>query len=122
MPFQNGQTSQSETIYAQPIHPGIGKRSLTQIEISRPKVNDQIRYVQCIPKATNLPNDQFKETSPAGDKIVKKGLMWVQQDKLFSRWKERFIILTPDYLQFFKKGSSKISEMGNFLFKVRKKF
>ena len=63
-------------------------------------------------------------SSQCSDKevIVMKGLLWVQQDKLFSRWKERFIIMTTDYLQFFKKGSSKISEMGNFLFKVRKKF
>ena len=33
---------------------------------------------------------------------------------------ERFIVLTSEYLQFFKKSSSKISEMGNFIFKVRK--
>ena len=25
------------------------------------------------------------------ERIVKKGLMWVQQDKLFSRWKEMMI-------------------------------
>ena len=69
-----------------------------------------------------MPHNQAKETSAPGDKIVKKGLMWVQQDKLFSRWKERFIILTPDSLQFFKKGTSKISEMGTFIFKVRWKW
>ena len=27
----------------------------------------------------------------APERIVKKGLMWVQQDKLFSRWKEMMI-------------------------------
>ena len=27
-------------------------------------------------------------------------------------------MLTPEYLQFFKKSTSKISEMGNFIFKV----
>ena len=52
--------------------------------------------------------------------IVMKGLLWVQQDKLFSKWKERFIVLTTHYLQFFKKASSRISEMGAFIMKVPK--
>ena len=50
--------------------------------------------------------------------VVMKGMLWVQQDKLFSRWKERFIVLTSHYLQFFKKASSRISEMGAFVMKV----
>ena len=50
--------------------------------------------------------------------IVKKGLMWIQQDKLFSSWKERFVILTNSHLQIFKKGTTKFSEMGTFLNKV----
>ena len=49
---------------------------------------------------------------------VKKGLLWQQRDKLFSQWKERYFILTPDYLQCFKKGSSRMTEMGEFIFKV----
>ena len=49
---------------------------------------------------------------------VKKGLLWQQRDKLFSQWKERYFILTTDYLQCFKKGSSKVTEMGEFIFKV----
>jgi len=49
---------------------------------------------------------------------LKKGLLWVQRDKLFSRWKERYFVLTADYLNCFKKGSSRISEMGEFLYKV----
>ena len=44
--------------------------------------------------------------------------MWVQREKLFSRWKERFIVITEDFLQCFKKGSAQLSEMGPFLFKV----
>ena len=51
---------------------------------------------------------------------VKKGLLWQQRDKLFSQWKERYFILTTDYLQCFKKGSSKVTEMGEFIFKVRR--
>ena len=50
--------------------------------------------------------------------IVIKGFLWVQQDKLFSKWKERFIVLTSHYIQFFKKASSRISEMGAFIMKV----
>lgn len=50
----------------------------------------------------------------------KKGLLWQQRDKLFSRWKERYFILTRDYLHCFKKAgsSSRMSEMGGFIFKV----
>ena len=118
-PYYSDINPKSETIYAQPTHPGLGKRSLTQVEISRPKVVDPICLVQCFPKTTNYSNCQITQISSDGEKAVKKGLMWVQQDKMFSRWKERFIILTADYLQFFKKGSSKISEMGIFLFKVK---
>ena len=49
---------------------------------------------------------------------VRKGLLWQQKDKFFSRWKERFFILTDDYLQCFKKENSRISEMGSFLARV----
>ena len=52
------------------------------------------------------------------DSLVRKGLLWVQEDKLFSRWKERFIILTTGYIQIFKKGGSRISDMGMFISKV----
>ena len=37
---------------------------------------------------------------------------------MFSKWKERFIVPTSNYLQFFKKASSRISEMGAFVMKV----
>ena len=47
---------------------------------------------------SNEASTQFSEQ----EVIVIKGLLWVQQDKLFSRWKERFIVLTSYYLQFFK--------------------
>jgi hypothetical protein len=50
---------------------------------------------------------------------VRKGLMWQQRDKIFSRWKERFFILTHDYLQCFKRGTSRITEMGAFIFKLK---
>ena len=54
-----------------------------------------------------------------GVSTLKKGLLWQQRDKLFSRWKERFFILSRDYLQCFKKGTTRITEMGVFMFKVK---
>ena len=35
------------------------------------------------------------------------------------RWRERYFVLTRDYISCFKKGSSRITEMGGFVFKVR---
>ncbi len=36
------------------------------------------------------------------------------------RWKERFFILTNDYFHCFKKGSvTRVTEMGEFMFKVK---
>lgn len=57
---------------------------------------------------------------------VKKGVLWQQQDygkfhqRLFSRWKKRFFILTTDHLVCFKRSTSKIgaSKMGPFLHQV----
>ena len=51
--------------------------------------------------------------------MIKKSLLWQQRDRLFSRWKERYFVLTKDYLQCYKKGSSRISEMGGFIFKIK---
>lgn len=52
---------------------------------------------------------------------IKRGLLWQQRDKLFSRWKERYFILTRDYLHCFRRasGADRISEMGQFLFKIK---
>lgn len=52
---------------------------------------------------------------------IKKGLLWQQRDRLFSRWKERYFVLTRDYLHCFRRasGSDRISEMGQFLFKIK---
>ncbi|KAI2797552.1 hypothetical protein RDWZM_004024 [Blomia tropicalis] len=53
---------------------------------------------------------------------TKKGVLWEQQQNrfFFNRWKERFFILTTDYLTCFKKGSKKVgmSEMGSFVYKI----
>merc|ERR1711963_159111 len=63
----------------------------------------------------NFDDDEEDTKSTA----VRKGLLWQQRDKLFSQWKERYFILTPDYLQCFKKGTSRITEMGEFIFKIK---
>lgn len=50
---------------------------------------------------------------------IKKGLLWQQRDRFFSRWKERYFVLTKDYLACFKKGSKVgMSEMGSFMYKL----
>ena len=76
--------------------------------------------------------------------VMITGLLWQQKDRFFSRWKERFFILTQvllgmndnltpkiiiqllklfqDYLHCFKKESSRITEMGGFIFKVSPDF
>ncbi len=60
----------------------------------------------------------FQPCDPS-DGSFKKGLLWQQRDKLFSRWKERYFILTKDYFHCFKKATSRITEMGGFIFKVK---
>merc|ERR1711892_1339689 len=95
--------------------PGLGKRAATELEFSRPCVSGQLSRDQRVPSGGSSDHPAAEH----GDSLVRKGLMWVQQDKLFSRWKERFIILTTGYLQIFKKGSSRISDMGSFVSKVR---
>jgi len=52
------------------------------------------------------------------EEAVRRGLLWVQEDKLFSRWRERFVVLTTTHLMVHKKAASRISEMGAFIYKV----
>ena len=55
---------------------------------------------------------------PVSDSPHPHSIMWVQREKVFSRWKERVVVITEDYLQCFKKGSAKLSHVGCFLFQV----
>jgi hypothetical protein len=43
-------------------------------------------------------------------------------EKKFLFCKERFFILTTDYLHCFKRGAAKNTEMGEFIFKVSEEF
>ena len=69
--------------------------------------------------ATDSVANQSTTSSMINATTIRKGLLWQQRDKIFSRWKERFFILTQDYLQCFRKGTSRITEMGGFIFKLR---
>ena len=64
-------------------------------------------------------SDAAAVTSSATNPTLMRGLLWQQRDRLFSRWKERFFVLTGDYLQCFRRGTSRMTEMGAFLFKIR---
>ncbi|KAF0311646.1 hypothetical protein FJT64_017591 [Amphibalanus amphitrite] len=54
------------------------------------------------------------------DCTLRKGVLWYCRDTLLSRWnwKERYFILTDDYLSCFKKAKGQYSDMGAFLFKL----
>ncbi|KAF2344830.1 PH domain-like, partial [Trinorchestia longiramus] len=65
---------------------------------------------------STLPRPQEQE--PAGGQTLQKGVLQQARDRLFSRWKERYFVLTRDYLACFRRGSTKYSEMGSFIFKV----
>ncbi len=69
--------------------------------------------------ATESVANQSTTSSLRNATSLRKGLLWQQRDKIFSRWKERFFILTANYLQCFKKGTSRITEMGGFIFKLK---
>lgn len=56
---------------------------------------------------------------PCHSSTILKGVLWQTREKRFSRWKERFFVLTSDYIQCFRKGTSKMSEMGAFIYRVR---
>ena len=65
-----------------------------------------------------------QEAAEPPSSTILKGVLWQQRDKVFSRWKERYFVLTADYLQCFKKSSPSVmhsaaSEMGRFIFKLK---
>jgi len=113
-------------------HVGLGSRAVTELDFSRhrPSVTQSSSASNGPSSLVRAPSvtDTSEHSSPAGmpsssllgsDSCVRKGVMWVQQEKLFSRWKERFIILTSSYLHIFKKSTSRISDMGTFVNKIR---
>ena len=66
----------------------------------------------------------LKQSAKTYSFLTLPGLLWQQRDKVFSRWKERYFVLTSDYLQCFKKATPSVmhsaaSEMGRFIFKLK---
>ena len=90
----------------------IPERSKTEVEI--PTLQISTKILGNFSASQNMNSGTMEGSST----IVKKGLLWCQQEKLFTKWKERFVILTPSCIQIFKKATTRISEMGSFLFTV----
>lgn len=40
------------------------------------------------------------------NEVLKRGFLWQQRDKIFSRWKERLFILTRETLKCFKQDAA----------------
>merc|ERR1719237_1597019 len=95
--------------------PGLGRRAVTQVDIKERKNS----YNSALARSQENLVTASPEVGGEADLTLKKGLLWQQRDKLFSRWKERYFILTRDFLQCFKKGTSRITEMGEFIFSIK---
>merc|ERR1719237_1338840 len=96
--------------------PGLGRRAVTQMDMKERKNS----YNSALARSQeNLVTASPDVLGVEADLTLKKGLLWQQRDKLFSRWKERYFILTRDLLQCFKKGTSRITEMGEFIFSIK---
>jgi len=77
------------------------------------------RFVSALPAAPQSLISGLDPPNSHSSPNLKKGILWQQRDKIFARWKERFFVLTKDYLQCFKKGTSRITEMGGFIYGIR---
>lgn len=103
-----------------PSQAGLGARAFTELDFSRHRVPAP-GGAAAHRSDNSEPSSRSSGPSPSllgSDTCIRKGVMWVQQEKMFSRWKERFIILTPSYLHIFKKSTSRLSDMGTFVNKV----
>ena len=69
--------------------------------------------VLCCPQ-----REDYCTVSQAQGFPLHRSLLWIQKEKLLSRWRERFVVITEDYLQCYKKGLAQLSQMGDFLFQV----
>ena len=50
--------------------------------------------------------------------LILQGVLWLNRDRIFCRWKERNFILVASYLLCFKKKPTNVKDMGTLLFKV----
>lgn len=96
------------------------------LSTNEPTSNTTTNHVNGISSLENSINIGIFENEGDNSFTVKKGVLWQQQNyeklhqRLFSRWKKRFFILTTGYLVCFKRSTCKVgrSEMGKFLYKV----
>uniref|UniRef100_A0A1B6DHZ6 PH domain-containing protein n=2 Tax=Clastoptera arizonana TaxID=38151 RepID=A0A1B6DHZ6_9HEMI len=101
------------------VEPGSGAPSLldspTLQRVERARLRQESTAGSVSPYCPSLASDREMHHA------IKKGLLWQQRERLFSRWKERYFILTRDYLHCFKRssGADRITEMGQFIFKVK---
>ena len=91
-------TEVKDIIYTQPqVSQGLGQRSLTHLEITNMRRDGRaVQWTEQTHNKEALTVNMAGGVTIAGpgeasERIVKKGLMWAQQDKLFSRWKEMMI-------------------------------
>lgn len=101
-------------------HVGLGARAVTELDFSRSRpVVNHCPVINTVKSPSLTDSSEHGSSLLGSDTCLRKGVMWVQQEKLFSRWKERFIILTSSYLHIFKKSTSRLSDMGTFVNKIR---
>lgn len=137
--FSTGSSQESPTkAVAATRQPGLGRRAITQLNLRENKHHsrqglfneDLARSQENIRAIVGQESNSLHvdggsgatddlETSIDHSSTIKKGLLWQQRDKLFSSWKERYFILTQHFLQCFKKETSRITDMGGFLFKIK---
>ena len=91
-------TEVKDIIYTQPrvtraqVSQGLGQRSLTHLEITNMRRDGREQTHNQEALTVNMAGGvTIAGPAEASERIVKKGLMWAQQDKLFSRWKEMMI-------------------------------
>ncbi|KAL7632500.1 UNVERIFIED_CONTAM: hypothetical protein RMT77_017163 [Armadillidium vulgare] len=79
-----------------------------------------IRSISSLSQQSIRPRTPDPESNEGvgGVPAMRKGILLQARDRLFSRWKERYFVLTKDYLACFRRGTTKYSEMGSFIFKV----
>ncbi|XP_050690456.1 protein FAM117B-like [Eriocheir sinensis] len=96
---------------------------------AKSSLENQLMYTPphvLIRSISSLSQHSLRPVTPESDQedglvsvpALRKGVLLQARDRLFSRWKERYFVLTRDYLACFRRGSTKYSEMGSFIFKV----
>jgi len=102
--------------------PGLGRRALTQINIRDRKSSYSSNLAKSQENLVKVPSNDRHENlvDENGQSLcIKKGFLWQQRDKLFSRWKERYFILTKGLLQCFKKDARDMTDASGFIFEIK---